>query len=88
VRSLPKKYREAFPCDQFDSNGRRRSDKTEMPDDIFMKKYSFPRRDPTYRNVEMLQYFVSFLPRKALKVFAGKVNFNCCAYRQVFQVHW
>src|SRR5208282_4070216 len=71
LRSLPKKYRDALPFDQLDGNGRRRSDKTELPDDLFMKKHGFPRRDPTYRNVEMLQYFISFLPKKVLKFFAG-----------------
>jgi E3 ubiquitin-protein ligase HUWE1 len=71
LRSLPKKYRDALPLDQLDGNGRRRSDKTELPDDLFMKKHGFPRRDPTYRNVEMLQYIVSFLPKKVLKFFAG-----------------
>ena len=71
LRSLPKKYRDALPLEQLDGNGRRRSDKTELSDDLFMKKHGFHRRDPTYRNVEMLQYFISFLPKKVLKFFAG-----------------
>lgn len=71
MRALPKKYRDALQLDQLDAHGRRRSDKTEIPDDMFMKKNGFPRRDPTFRNVEMLQYFVSFLPKKVLKFFAG-----------------
>ena len=74
LRSLPKKYREALPVDQIDANGRRRSDKSEIPDDLFLKKNGFPRRDPTFRNVEMLQYLVSFLPKKALKFFAGRTK--------------
>jgi hypothetical protein len=71
MRSSPKKYREALPTDQLDENGRRRSDKNEISDEAFIKKHSFPRRDPTFRNIEMIQYFVSFLPKKALKFFAG-----------------
>jgi hypothetical protein len=71
LRALPKKYRDALPLDQLDGNGRRRGDKPEVSDELFMKKHGFPRRDPTFRNVEMLQYFVSFLPKKALKFFAG-----------------
>jgi hypothetical protein len=73
LRSVPKKYRDALPLDQLDGNGRRRPDKSEIPDEVFLKKHGFPRRDPTFRNVEMLQYFISFLPKKALKFFAGMI---------------
>jgi hypothetical protein len=81
MRATPKKYREALPIDQYDGNGRRRSDKAELTDDGFLKKHGFPRRDPTYRNVEMLQYFVSFFPRKGLKFFAGISYTSSADYR-------
>jgi hypothetical protein len=68
---MPKKYREASPLDNYDSNGRRRSDKGELSDESFLKKYGFTRRDANFRNFEMLQYLVSFIPKKALKFFGG-----------------
>lgn len=58
----------------FDSNGRKRSDKPELSDEDFLKKNGFPRREPGFRNAEMLQYISSFLPRKILKYFAGLSN--------------
>jgi hypothetical protein len=73
VRSIPKKYRDALQTDHLDENGRRRSDKLEISDEAFLKKHGFPRRDPTFRNMEMFQYLISFLPKKALKFFAGKL---------------
>lgn len=81
MRAIPKKYREALPLDQYDGNGRRRSDKAELTDEGFLKKHGFPRRDPTFRNVEMLQYFVSFLPRKAIKFFAGMSQTSAANHR-------
>ena len=72
MRSIPKRYRDAFQIDHFDENGRRRSEKLEISDEAFLKKFSFPRRDPTFRNLEMFQYFIAYLPKKALKFFAGK----------------
>jgi E3 ubiquitin-protein ligase HUWE1 len=71
LRQLPKKYRDALPLDG--EIGRRRSDKNEISDEMFLKKHGFPRRDPTFCNVEMLQYFISGLPRKAIRFFAGKL---------------
>ena len=72
--SLPKKYRDALPVDFGGGNGRRKSDKTELPDDVFLKKHGFPRQDAAFRNVEMLHYFFSSLPTKAIKFFAGLSN--------------
>jgi hypothetical protein len=86
LRSLPKRYREALPLDQLDSNGRRRSDKAEIPDELFLKRHGFPRRDPAFRNVEMLQYFVSFIPKKALRFFAGEINLSHANHRS-FKCH-
>jgi hypothetical protein len=71
LRAIPKKYREALPLDSIGDYGRRRSEKHELSDEMFLKKYEFPRRDPVFRNIEMLQYFIVFLPKKALKFFAG-----------------
>ena len=74
IRNLPKKYRDALSLDQLGSNGRRRNDKPEIPDDVFLEKYGIPRRDPTLKNVEMIQYFISFIPKKTLKFFSGLSN--------------
>jgi hypothetical protein len=73
-RNIPKRYRDALQLDVFDSNGRKRSDKPELSDEDFLKKNGFPRREPGFRNAEMLQYISSFLPRKILKYFAGLSN--------------
>jgi hypothetical protein len=72
LRAIPKKYREALPLDSLGDYGRRRSEKNDISDEQFLKKYGFPRRDPIFRNIEMLQYFIVFLPKKALKFFAGE----------------
>lgn len=74
---MPKKYREAAPLDSFDANGRKRQDKIELPEEIFVKKYGFSRRDPNFRNFEMLQYLISFIPKKVIKFFGGKFTSEC-----------
>jgi len=72
LRAIPKKYREALPLDSLGDYGRRRSEKNDISDEQFLKKYDFARRDPIFRNIEMLQYFIVFLPKKALKFLAGE----------------
>jgi len=52
-------------------NGRREADKPQVTDEAFLKKHGYPRTDPTYANVEMLQYLCSFVPKKGLKFLAG-----------------
>ena len=74
LRSVPKKYSDALRLDIYDANGRKRQEKPEIADEDFIKKYGFPRREPAFRNIEMLQYFASFLTRKILKFFAGLSN--------------
>jgi len=74
LRSVPKKYGDALRLDNYDTNGRKRQEKPEIADEDFLKKYGFPRREPAFRNIEMLQYFASFLTRKTLKFFAGLSN--------------
>jgi len=71
LRHLPKKYRDAFPLDKPDDMNRRRSDRNDLSDEMFLKKHGFPKRAPIFRNIEMLQYFISSLPKKAIKFFAG-----------------
>jgi hypothetical protein len=74
---LPKKYREALPSvDKSDENGRRRTEKNEISDEMFTKKHEFSRRHPVFRNVEMLNYFIIGLPKKAIKFFAGIITPN------------
>ena len=73
LRAVPRKYREALPLDSIGDYGRRRSEKNETSDESFFKKYHFHRRDPVFRNIEMLQYFIVFIPKKALRFFAGIV---------------
>jgi hypothetical protein len=74
LRAVPKKYRDALPLDSVGEHGRRRSDKNELSDEAFFKKHQFHRQDPVFRNIEMLQYFIVFIPKKALKFFAGAIS--------------
>lgn len=43
-----------------------------MPDDMFFERYGFSKREPNFRNFEMLQYLVTFIPKKVLRFFGGK----------------
>jgi hypothetical protein len=77
-RAVPSKYRDALQLDELDPNGRKQVAKPELPDDVFLKRAGFSRRDPNFCNVYMLHYFISFLPRKAIKFFSGMFGSVVC----------